>query len=258
MKAVIMAGGLPSIVEDRYEPVPKPMAEIAGRPILWHIMKGYAEYGINEFIICTGYKGEYIKDYFMNYYMYQSDITVDLRKNEVQVHKKRTEDWKVTIVDTGNNSSIAQRLLMIKEFVGEEDFLVTYGDCVSDINIRKLMEQHRKGDKAVTMAVASPTGRNKILPISGSGELEEGDIQEHKFVCADACTMVFSSQVFKYLLMFKKEDVMSENLRRKLTRDGEIQIYLHEGFWSPMETARDKKYLDSLYENGQAPWKNWK
>lgn len=257
MKAVILAGGLPSIVEDRYEPVPKPMAEIGGKPILWHIMKNYSCQGVDEFIICVGYKGDYIKKYFMNYYLYQSDITVDLGSNQIQVHKKKTENWKVTVVDTGKDSSIAQRLLRAREFVGEEDFLATYGDCVSDINICKLEEQHKNEGKTVTMAVAAPTGRNRILPITEKGELSETSPHGYQFVRTDACTMIFSKGIFPYLKEFWQDDVMSEGLRRKLTQDEEISVYFHEGFWSPMETARDKSYLERLYETGQAPWRNW-
>lgn len=257
MKAVIMAGGLPSIVEDRHNPIPKPMAEIGGKPILWHIMKNYSSQGLNEFIICAGYKGDYIKDYFMNYYLYQSDITVDLGSNQIQVHKKKTENWKVTVVDTGKDSSIAQRLMMAREFVGEEDFLITYGDCVSDINISKLEEQHKKEKKAVTMAVASPTGRNRILPITEKGELSETSPSGYRFVRTDACTMIFSKEIFPYLEEFWQDDVMSEKLMKRLTRENQIDVYFHEGFWSPMETSRDKRYLEHLYETGEAPWKNW-
>ena len=253
MKAVILAGGLPSIVEDRYEPIPKPMAEIGGRPILWHIMKNYAYYGIKDFIICTGYKGEYIKDYFMNYYVYESDITVDLQSNNIEIHNKRTEDWKVSLVDTGYESSIAQRLLKIQDMLEEQDFLVTYGDCVSDINVKELVQQHIKGNKITTMAVAMPTGRNKILPI-GNETARESD---KEFARTDACTMVFNKKIFPYLSIYKQDDVMSDELLGCLMKDEQIQFFFHNGFWSPMETARDKKRLEELYENGNAPWKVW-
>lgn len=257
MKAVIMAGGLPSIVEDRYNPIPKPMAEIGGEPMLYHIMKNYSCQGLDEFIICAGYKVDYIKNYFMNYYLYQSDITVDLGTNEVKVHKKETETWKVTVADTGKESSIAQRLLRIREFVGQEDFLVTYGDCVSDIDINKLAEQHRQGKKAVTMAVATPTGRRRVLPITEEGKLSEREPDSHQFVRADACTMMFSSEIFPYLEEFCQDDVMSDEFMKRLAHDNQISLYFHEGFWSPMETARDKNYLERLYAMGKAPWKNW-
>lgn len=257
MKAVILAGGLPSIVEDRYHPIPKPMAEIGGKPILWHIMKNYSCQGMDEFIICTGYKGDYIKNYFMNYYLYQSDVTIDLGSNSIEVHKKKTENWKVTIIDTGIASSIAQRLILAREFVENEDFLVTYGDCVSDIDICKLMGQHQAMNKAVTMAVASPIGRSRVLPITENGELSENAPLGHEFVRTDACTMVFSKEIFPYLEEFRQDDVMSERLMKRLTHDNRISVYFHDGFWSPMETSRDKNYLEHLYTTGEAPWKNW-
>ncbi len=257
MKAVILAGGLPSIVEDRYDPIPKPMAELGGKPILWHIMKNYSSQGVEEFIICAGYRGDTIKNYFMNYYLYQSDITVDLCSNEVEIHKKKTENWKVTVVDTGKESSIAQRLRMAGKFVGEEDFLVTYGDCVSDIDLHKLVMRHQSEGKAVTMTVAAPTGRSRVLPITEEGELSENVPRSHQFVRTDACTMVFSKNMFPYLEEFWQDDVMSERLLKRLAHEHEISLYFHEGFWSPMETFRDKKYLEHLYETNRAPWKNW-
>lgn len=257
MKTVILAGGLPSIVADRYEPIPKPMAEISGKPILYHIMKNYSCQGLDEFIICAGYKGDYIKDYFLNYYLYQSDITVDLNSNSIQVHKKKTENWQVTVADTGKDSSIAQRLLKVRAFVGQEDFLVTYGDCVSDIDIGSLVARHLESPKAVTMAVTAPMGRSRALPITEKGELSEDTPVSHQFVRADACTMVFSEKIFSYLQEFSEDDVMSEPLMKRLAHDHEISLYFHEGFWSPMETSRDKHYLEYLYETGRAPWKNW-
>lgn len=258
MKAIILAGGLPSIVEDRFDPIPKPMAEIGGRPILWHIMKNYASQGIKDFIICVGYKGDCIKNYFMNYYLYQSDITVDLGTNHIDIHRKKTEDWKVTIVDTGKDSSIAQRLLMIKEYIEDEDFLVTYGDCVSDINIDKMKRQHYEKGKIVTMAVATPTGRNKILPITQMGEMAENVSREHMIACTDACTMIFNGNIFPYLEKYWKDDVMSEDLMNELVHKGELSVYLHDGFWAPMETARDKNSLEQMYLSKTAPWKIWK
>ncbi len=257
MKAVILAGGLPSIVEDRYDPIPKPMAELGGKPILWHIMKNYSSQGVDEFVICTGYKGDYIKNFFMNYYLYQSDITIDLGSNEIEVHRKKTEQWKVTVVDTGKESSIAQRLMMAKRVVGGERFLVTYGDCVSDIDLRSLVAKHQNAGKTVTMTVAAPTGRSRVLPITEEGQLSENVPKSHQFVRTDACTMVFSKEIFSYLEEYWQDDVMSDRLLKRLAHDREISLYFHEGFWSPMETSRDKKYLEHLYESGKAPWKNW-
>lgn len=151
MKVIILAGGLPSTLIEEDEKMPKPMAEIGGRPMLWHIMKQYAHYGYNDFIICTGYKGEVIKDYFMNFYIYQSDITVDLQTNEVKIHRKQTEDWKVSIVDTGLQSSVMERLIMVRELAGDEPVLVAYGDCLSDINIQEMVESHRRQQSLATV-----------------------------------------------------------------------------------------------------------
>lgn len=172
MKVIILAGGLPSTLIEEDEKMPKPMGrDRAGRPMLWHIMKQYAHYGYNDFIICTGYKGEVIKDYFMNFYIYQSDITVDLQTNEVEIHRKQTEDWKVSIVDTGLQSSVMERLIMVRELAGDEPVLVAYGGCLSDIDIQEMVESHRRQQSLATVAIAHPTGRNEILALNEAGVL---------------------------------------------------------------------------------------
>ena len=169
MKVIILAGGLPSTLIEEDEKMPKPMAEIGGRPMLWHIMKQFSYFGYNDFIICTGYKGNVIKDYFMNFYIYQSDITVDLRSNEVQVHRKQTEDWNVSIIDTGKDASVMERLLQAGEYTQGEPVFVAYGDCLSDIDVNKLLEHHKGQGALATFAVAHPTGRNEILAIDSDG-----------------------------------------------------------------------------------------
>lgn len=256
MKVIILAGGLPSTLIEEDEKMPKPMAEIGGRPILWHIMKQYAHYGYNDFVICTGYKGEVIKEYFMNFYIYQSDITVDLQTNEVTVHRKQTEDWNVTIVDTGRDSSIMKRLCMIREYIEEEAALVTYGDCLSDIDIGKMVAQHRASDRIATFAVAHPTGRNQILPLGRDGYYTASEKVAGKDAWVDACSMVLEPGAFQYLGANTKSPFASSIIDCVAQR-ASVQTYFHEGFWSPVETVRDKTWLEALWAADKAPWKVW-
>lgn len=252
MKVVILAGGLPSKLIEEDEKIPKPMAEIGGRPILWHIMKQYAHYGYNDFIICGGYKVDMIKQYFMNYYIYQSDITIDLQSNDITVHRKKTEDWKVTVVDTGFASSIPQRLAMIHEYIDGESFIVSYGDCVSDINVRDLVHFHNNHHQVATIAVARPIGRNEIMPIVEEKFSCEGFDAGNAWV--NACNMVFTREIFDYL----DKNMLSDNQMISSFLEANVAIpYIHQGFWSPMETVRDKTYLQTLWDEKKAPWKVW-
>ncbi len=255
MKVVILAGGLPSTISKEDEKIPKPMAEIGGRPILWHIMKQYDYYGIKDFVICTGYKGELIKQYFMDYYIYQSDITVDLQSNEVRIHHKKTEDWNVSVIDTGIDTSMLERIRRIKEYVGQETFIVTYGDCVSDINVKRMIAHHSEKGKYATIAVAHPTGRNTILPIDGKGQLLINYNGNESEAWVNACSMIFESNIFE--IMNEQQGTLEEGLFVTLAKKGEIVTYKHAGFWSPMETMRDRMILEQLWMNGQAPWKLW-
>ena len=255
MKVVILAGGLPSTLKQD-EKIPKPMAEIGGRPILWHIMKQYAYYGYTEFIICTGYKGEMIKDYFMNFYIYQSDITVDLQTNQVEVHRKKTESWDVIVADTGRDASASERILSVREYLKRDTFLVTYGDCVSDMDISDMVAQHKKEGKLATFAVANPTGRNKIIPVGHNGVIKRsgmGDNSPNAWVTA--CSMVFEQGVFQYLK--GDEALLEEEMLNRLSAEGGTSLYCHNGFWTPMETVRDKTLLESMWKQGKAPWKVW-
>ncbi len=258
MKVIILAGGLPSTIIEKDEKMPKPLAEIGGHPLLWHIMKLYSYYGHNDFIICTGYKGDMIKDYFMNFYIYQSDITVDLSTNEVKIHKKHTENWNVSIVDTGISSSIIERIVMVKELIKDEPVIVTYGDCLSDIDVSKMIEEHQKKRPVATVAVAHPTGRNEIVALDKDGNyqgLQQNEKQQDSWV--NACGMIFEPRAFSYL---------SENINRKiflpimdcLSIYEPVETYQHEGFWVPVETVRDKTLMEFLWAEGQAPWKVWK
>lgn len=257
MKVIILAGGLPSTLIEEDEKMPKPMAEIGGRPLLWHIMKQYGYYGYNDFIICTGYKSEVIKDYFMNFYIYQSDITVDLQTNNVEIHRKQTEDWRVSVIDTGLNSSIIERLYMVRDYIGTEPVLMAYGDCLSDINIQKMVKQHERSGACATFAMAYPTGRNEILAVDENG-IYKGERENAVSLNAwvNACCMVLEPEAFGYFAPDRVAGAAS--VLDCLARREAVQTYRHEGFWSPVETIRDKTWLESLWAEKKAPWKVWK
>lgn len=257
MKVIILAGGLPSTLIEEDEKMPKPMAEIGGRPILWHIMKQYAYYGYNDFIICTGYKGEVIKEYFMNFYIYQSDITVNLQTNDVEIHRKQTEDWKVSVIDTGRESSIMERMYMVREYTGGEAVLVSYGDCLSDIDIRKMVKLHEDSGQIATFAVAHPTGRNQILSLAQDGNYKNTEYAGRQEAWVNACSMILEPQAFHFLGL-NIQHPTGTTLMDCLAKEKMIQTYRHEGFWSPVETVRDKTWLEKMWADGEAPWKVWK
>lgn len=255
MKTIILAGGMRSTIDDYNEGIPKPMAEIGEQPILWHIMKYCASYGLYDFIICGGYKIEEIKSYFTDYYLYQSDITVDLSNNTVEVHKKRTENWKVTIADTGASAPTGARVKKVEEYIGEEDFLVIYGDCIADIDLDALIETHQSERKLVTLVAARPTGRNEALSIAESGCLlsagEESGEKNRAWV--NACYLVMSPKVFRDL--DEESDLRSRIL--EWAESEQVNVYKHHGFWTPIETKRDKAYLEQMINDGSAPWIRW-
>lgn len=256
MQIVILAGGAKSTVTDNVEGIPKPMAEIGEKPILWHIMKFFSGYGYKDFIICGGYKVNQIKEYFMDYYIYQSDITVDLRQNTVEIHKKKTEDWTVTVVDTGIDSTTEQRIAKVKDYIDGEDFIVAYGDCLSDINVPELVRTHQASGMAATLTVARPTGRNKTLAIDSSGKLMSDDrTTDTGEAWVNACLMVLSQSVFQYELNARRE--LEDNLLLQLSEEDKAATYRHNGFWMPMETNRDRTALERMWRENRAPWKNW-
>ena len=256
MKVIILAGGLPSTISDVKSGIPKPMAEIGGRPLLWHIMKLYSHYGFREFIICGGYKVNIIKEYFKDFYIYQSDITVDLASNEITIHNKRTEDWKVTVVDTGVEATTSQRILQVKEYVKDEDFFVTYGDCLSDMNFNEMLQLHREKDAFLTMAVARPTGRHSVLNIGiGDVLLGKGTAKNigNDDAWVNASCYLFSAAVMDAL----SGEELNESFMEKMAEQKQVQIYRHGGFWRPVETMRDSVALEEMWEEGSAPWKVW-
>lgn len=256
MKVVILAGGMGSRISEESHLRPKPMIEIGGRPILWHIMKIYSHYGFNDFIICCGYKGHMIKEYFIDYYMNESDITVDLSNNDTTIHQNMAEPWKVTLVNTGLYTPTAGRIRQILKYTGDEPFMMTYGDGVSDVDIPKLLEFHKKMGKIVTITAAKPAGRWGTIQIDEEKNLvttfKEKAKMEQAYV--NAGYAVFNPEAADYL----EEEYMLETVPyERLTEDGQMAAYQHDGFWYPMDTMRDKDYLESEWASGKAPWKLW-
>ena len=253
MKLVILAGGLQSAISSEKEGIPKPMVDLGGKPLLWHIMKTYASWGIDEFIICGGYKVSQIKEYFQDYYIYQSDVTIDLATNQITIHKKKTENWTVTVVDTGIYSSTGQRIAQIEKFIDEDNFIVAYGDCLTDLNLRDFIQFHKTKNKIGTVAVAKPSGRNKILSIKETQILGKGmDTVIDAWV--NACIYVFKKEVFRYLQGNYELDYFVSGC---LADHKEIAVYKHEGFWRPVETQRDRVDMENLWNANMAPWKKW-
>ena len=252
MKVVILAGGTRSMISNEQQGIPKPMVEIGGKPLLWHIMKSYSAHGFNEFVICGGYKVDLIKEYFMDFYIYQSDITVDLQANTIQVHKNRTEDWKVTVVDTGLYSATGHRVAQIQNYITEKTFIVTNGDCLSDINITDMIAYHEIQGKKATMAVARPTGRNEALQIAEDGRIvRDANNTRESQAWTNACLYVLEKKVFGSLNgNYSLESLLTDNL----AEDGQLITYKHNGFWTPVETYRDRVNMENLWNAGVAPW----
>lgn len=257
MKAVILAGGLGSRLSEETCIRPKPMVEIGGHPILWHILKTYSHYGVNEFIICLGYKGYLIKEYFANYLLHRADITIDLRANRIQMHQNDCEPWCVTLVDTGTGSMTGGRLKRIIPYLKDDEmFCFTYGDGLSDVNIGSLIEFHRRHGKTVTLTATQPTGKFGALEICENGriaEFVEKPKGDGRWV--NGGFFVLSPRVADYIAgdhsSWEKEPLEA------LSHKGEVYAFKHEGFWQPMDTLRDKSLLDDLWSTGKAPWKVW-
>ena len=257
MKVVILAGGLGTRISEESHLKPKPMIEIGDAPILWHIMKYYSSYGFNEFIICCGYKGYVIKEYFADYYLHRSDVTFDFaNNNEMIIHNNVAEPWKVTVVDTGLHTMTGGRLKRIQKYVGDQTFMMTYGDGVSDIDLDALLEFHRVHKKAATLTAIQPGGRFGVLDIDDNETVRQfSEKAKEDGGWINAGFMVLEPEVFDYIegddTFFEKEPL--ENL----ALDGKLAAYRHEGFWKCMDTMRDKGMLDELWNSGQAPWKRW-
>lgn len=257
MKVIILAGGLGTRLSEETTVKPKPMVEIGGRPILWHIMKTYSHFGFNDFIICLGYKGFIIKEYFVNYFIHQSDLTVDLKNNSMQVHNNNSEPWKVTLVDTGENTLTGGRLLRVKEYIGNDTFMMTYGDGVADVNVKELVSFHKAKNKIATLTAAQPTGRFGALKIDDDNlvtHFQEKPVGDGSWV--NAGYFVLEPTVLDYIkddqTMFEREPL------QKLSIDNQLNAFQHKGFWMPMDKLSDKVELDKLWTNNIAPWKIWK
>lgn len=255
-KVVILAGGLGSRLSEETSIKPKPMVEIGDKPILWHIMKIYSSFGLNDFIVCLGYKGYVIKEYFANYHLHMTDTTFDFRESTTEFHKSRAEPWKVTLVETGDNTMTGGRLRRVRDYIGNDDFCMTYGDGVADIDISALIARHYENKTLATLTAVQPPGRFGMLDvgandrIQGFREKAEGDSGS-----INGGFMVLSPKVLDYIDgdATSFEGAPLENL----ARDGQLGYYSHHGFWRPMDTLRDKRHLEELWMNGEAPWKIW-
>ncbi|MGZ3744005.1 MAG: glucose-1-phosphate cytidylyltransferase [Pseudobdellovibrionaceae bacterium] len=255
MKAVLLAGGLGTRISEESVLRPKPMIEIGGKPILWHIMKMYAAHGVNEFIICCGYKAYVIKEYFANYFIHNSDITFDVKNNKMEIHQNSAESWKVTVVDTGEETMTGGRLKRVARYIGNEDFCFTYGDGVSDVNIRASIEFHKAHGKLSTITAVQPPGRYGALKMAGSKVESFMEKPKGDGGVINGGFFVLNSKVIEYI----KEDatIWEKEPMEKLAADGQMQAFVHQGFWQPMDTLRDKKHLEELWNSGKAPWKIW-
>lgn len=258
MKVVILAGGLGTRISEESHLKPKPMIEIGDQPILWHIMKEYSHYGFNEFIICLGYKGHKIKEYFKDYYLYTSDVTFDLSKNQMITHNSHSEDWKVTLVDTGLNTLTAGRLKRIQKYIGNEPFMLTYGDGVSDINIKELVEYHKNHGKLATITTYNFAQRFGVVITDKDNNIV--DFREKRNIDSsliNAGYMVFNPEIFEYLNKDEDNTMLEEKLE-VLAKENQLVSYNHKGFWFCMDTQRDKKQLEEMWNSGNAKWKTWK
>ena len=255
MKAVILAGGLGTRFAEDTSLKPKPLIEIGGKPVLWHIMKSYSAHGIHDFVICCGYKSYFIKEYFANYFLHMSDVTFNMVENKMEIHTNNAEPWKVTLIDTGEHTMTGGRLKRVKEYVGNEDFCFTYGDGVGDVDITKLVDIHRSSGKKATVTAVQPGGRFGALDIRNSEvrgfiEKPQGDGG-----WINGGFFVLSPEVID--LIEGDQTVWEREPLEYLARNGELGAYFHSGFWQPMDTLRDKIHLEQLWTSGKAPWKKW-
>ncbi len=255
MKAVILAGGLGTRISEETSVKPKPMIEIGGRPILWHILKSYSAHGVNDFIICCGYKGYIIKEYFANYFLHMSDVTFDMSNNTMQVHQKKAEPWKVTLVDTGENTQTGGRLKRIKDYVGDADFCMTYGDGVGNVNIAQSIEFHKSHGKQATMTATQPPGRFGALDLQGTLVQNFLEKPHGDGGWINGGFFVLSPKVLE--LIEGDETLWEKAPLESLAKTGQLQAFMHKGFWQPMDTLRDKTQLEELWASGKAPWKVW-
>jgi glucose-1-phosphate cytidylyltransferase len=258
MKVVIFAGGLGTRISEETDTRPKPMVEIGGKPILWHIMKLYSHYGFNDFIICLGYKGYVIKEYFMNYFLHNSDISIDLGTNKMEILGTKSDNFKVTLVDTGLSTKTAGRLQQVKKYIGNEDFMLTYGDGVCDINIDELLAFHKKNNKIVTVTSVQPDARFGGMDIAQEGmvnSFREKSRSDAQWI--NGGFFVLKPEVFNYLEKDMTDVMWEDEPIRQITDDKQLIAYRHQGFWKCMDALRDKIELNDLWDTKKAPWKSW-
>jgi glucose-1-phosphate cytidylyltransferase len=255
MKAVILAGGLGTRISEESHLRPKPMIEIGGKPIIWHIMKIYSSYGVNEFVICLGYRGYMIKEYFANYFLHMSDVTIDMARNEVEVHQKGAEPWRVTLIDTGENTMTGGRIKRAGAHIGDHDFFLTYGDGVSDVNIGQSLDFHRAHGRLATVTAVRPQARYGALALDGSRVTSFVEKPAEGGGLINGGFFVLSPRVIDYI---DGDDTPWEGApMERLTSEGKVHAYVHGGFWQAMDTLRDKNLLEDLWRSGSAPWKVW-
>lgn len=255
MKVVIWAGGLGTRISEESHLKPKPMIEIGGKPILWHIMKIYSHYGYNDFIICAGYKKEVIKEFFNNYMVYNHDVTFDFKEKKTIIHDDKIDDWKVTIVDTGLSTGTAGRLKKVQKYIGNEPFLVTYGDAVADVNIPELVKYHESHGKYATVTTVTLAQTKGVLNVDDNGNiLAFREKEQEDAALINGGFMVMQPGIFDYI---KEDGLMDFELLKELSKEGQVKAYLHEGFWQCMDTQREKQKLENMCSKGDMPWKLW-
>lgn len=256
MKAVLLAGGLGTRFAEETDVKPKPMIEIGGKPIIWHIMKIYSTHGINDFIICLGYKGYVIKEYFRNYFLHMSNVTFDIRNNTMDVHNANAEPWRVTLVETGEATMVGGRIKRILPYIGEDkEFCLTYGDGVGNIDVKAAIDLHRRNGRLATVTATQPPGRFGAIEFEGDRVtgFQEKPVGDGGWI--NGGFFVLSPKVGKYIA--DDTTVWEQEPMRELASEGELSVYFHRDFWQPMDTLRDKRYLEDLWSSGKAPWKIW-
>ncbi len=255
MKAIILAGGLGTRISEETSTRPKPMVEIGGKPILWHIMKTYSAHGIHDFVICCGYKGYVIKEYFANYFLHMSDVTFDMQSNQMEVHQRNAEPWRVTLVDTGEETMTGGRIKRVADYVKGEDFCCTYGDGIGNVNITALLEFHKQHGKLATLTATQPPGRFGALNLNGTSVMSFQEKPQGDGGWINGGFFVLSPKILDYI----KDDhtIWEREPMEQLAREGQMAAHFHSGFWQPMDTLRDKIHLEELWASGKAPWKIW-
>lgn len=257
MQVVILAGGFGTRLSEETDLKPKPMVEIGGKPMLWHIMKIYSHYGFTDFVVCLGYKGYLIKEYFANYFLHQSDVTIDLKKNSLEIHHTKAEPWKITLVDTGSDTMTGGRVKRVQKYIGNKPFMLTYGDGVGDVDIKALVAFHKKNKKFATVTSVQPSGRFGALNLDEDRNvLSFQEKPKGDGAWINGGFFVLESDVFDYIA--GDETVWEKEPLERLASDGQLVAHTHSGFWQPMDTLRDKNHLEELWKNEKAPWKLWK